>query len=1254
MSPDFAPSEPAGAVTRIRPRASGRRKLHWWTLLLPVLCFLTNQRTSAVTLWSDPGSTLVFENGAGRDVLGGAVKRDDFSNDTLYFKFHIDPQSDSSTEEYYAGVELYEGDAERLGIGNALKAWAYSAFVKPAGADSADPAPGYVDLHSASTEPSEPNMAPGYELPRRGVERTIVFKVQYVAGGDDLVTVWLNPDLSSGANEVSQLESLTTRFNANASFDELRLRHGGGGSGWVFSGLAVATSFSDFVDTSSAKPASPATDINFSPQRLSFQSWRREPGMPRNAIRALAQTRDGYLWLGGEDSVSRFDGARFVNFDLGLPARGNRVQSMLGDSHGDLWIGTGAGLVHYTDGEFVSITSNNGLPTNSVTSLTEDAEGRLWIGTTTGLTAWRDGKRDIIPGTEKLQDRRITALCRDSSDTIWIGVADEGVFRFKQGALEAVTDHAVDSLLRQSHCLLADRSGRIWIGAGDDSVLCRENDQWRRFRIPGHTATPYISCLAEQPDGTVWAGSTSEGLFQFKRGKLTTLNVDSGLPDNRVTGLLVDRDGGLWISSDTEVSRLRRTHLFAVGQNEGLGFGAVRGLAEVAPGVIWAVKPNDGLYRWEGRSFNRLTAAGLGVRDASLGAMLVASDGSCWVACTNGVLLYRDPQALSDESRLLALTNVSITSLAEGAADTIWAGTREAELWRLKRGTWTRSAKLSTTNAITALLAETNGAVWIGTGSGLFRWDGVAAVRFGKTNGLVSEVIRTLYRDVGGSLWIGTAGGGLSRWRDGRITTFTTQQGLPENTVSQILEDDGGRLWLGGDHGIVPVLKRDLESKSPMRLNTIFQSPFDRIDRNAAEACSTGFSPAGLKTRSGLLWFSSDKGVVVADPQQLPPRVAMPAVILEEVLVDGQSAPKLPVPSSSGRRGSNPPAAVSVRIPPGRHQVEVHYSSPQFESPEQMRFRYQLEGLDADWIDAGERRTAFYNYVPPGDYRFRVAASNGGDLWSESGMALPLAVSRHFWQRWWVIVLAAVTLLVAVGAVVRYVEKRKAQRRLKRLEQERALERERHRIAQDLHDEMGAKLCHISFLSEHAKRNGHAQEALREQIHTIADESRGLLHTLDEIVWAVNPQNDTLEHVASYINQYAQNYFQNTGIVCELDMPDQFAPYPVSSQARHHLFLAVHEAFTNILKHSRATKARLAMSYRHSNFEIVVEDNGRGFDAAAQISQNGGGSEDGLRNMRDRLESVGGRCSVVSSPGRGTTVTFVLPVNTLSESQVKS
>jgi signal transduction histidine kinase len=323
-----------------------------------------------------------------------------------------------------------------------------------------------------------------------------------------------------------------------------------------------------------------------------------------------------------------------------------------------------------------------------------------------------------------------------------------------------------------------------------------------------------------------------------------------------------------------------------------------------------------------------------------------------------------------------------------------------------------------------------------------------------------------------------------------------------------------------------------------------------------------------------------------------------------------------------------------------------------FDAPELIRFRYRLEGLDGDWVDAGTRRTAFYSYLPPGDYRFRVAACNSDGIWSENESGLELTVSRHFWQTWWFITLAGLSLMVSVGVAVRVVEKRKLQRRLKHLEQERALERERTRIAQDLHDEMGAKLCRISFLSEHARRGELPPQELQDQISSISDASREVLHSLDEIVWAVNPQNDTLEHVASYIGQYAQEYFQLTGIECELDIPAQLPAHPLSSQMRHHLFLAAHEALTNILKHSGAAHAKITMAYSNATFEINISDDGKGFTPTTLESKpqsTPAASGDGLNNMWQRLADIGGRCFIESASGRGTNIRFVMTLNPLAK-----
>jgi len=1187
----------------------------------------------AVVLWSDLGPTLVRTNGAGADVLGGAVKRDDLANDTLYFKFHVDPLSDGATEPYFAALELYDGDTEQLGLGNALDAWAYSVLVHSDVLSGSNHVAGYMDLHSSKpTNPSGGTSA-NYQLPRRGVGVTLVFKVQYIPNENDLVTVWLDPDLGPGATEIAQPDTLITRFISKATFDGIRLRHGGNGEGWVFSDLAIATSFSDFVEVSGTKPTEEEVDFTHGAQSLHFRSWLKEQGLPQTPVRALTQTRDGYLWLGSDAGVARFDGLRFVSFDAQHGLTNAPVRTLFGDSHGALWIGNAnCGLERWQDGQVTSLTTRTGLPSDSITALGEDSQGRIWIGTATGSVIWQDGRLAPLNNADEIKNRAVTTLFKDRQGNMWLGVAGAGVFERLGEKLLPITNIPEKPSLEDPHCLLVDRTGRLWVGAGEDFVYCREDDRWHRYRIPQHQAKPFVTTLAEEPDGTIWAGSAGGGLFQFSEGKFAAVPAGSGLAGNLVETLLTDREGKLWVGTDEGLNRLQRKSLFTLGQNEGLGFGAVRGLAEVSPGVIWAVKSSDGIYRWDGRSFSRLNAAGLALHESQINTLLLAHDGVCWVAGANGLLRYKDPVAAADEVKLYKLPGENILALAEDRTGILWAGTQQGKVWWLREGIWIEQTNFSLTNAITAMLPIADGSVWIGTdGAGLFRFSGRTPEHLGKPEGLASDAIRALHLDAEGTLWIGTAGGGLSRWQDHRVSTFTTREGLPDNTILQILEDDLSRLWLGTSRGIVCVSKRQLEQPVAGKIPAVYPKLVGLM-----EECTGGFCPAGLKTKSGLLWFSTTKGAVVVAPNTLAVETPMPTVVLEEILVDG-------VPDASHHAAGKDAA---LKIAPGRHRVEFRYTGLRFDATEAIRFRYRLEGWDPDWVEAGTSRTAIYNFVPPGKYRFSVIACNRDGLWAASGAELKLVFERYFWQSWWFIGFAGFALLVAVGATVRLAVKQKIKRKLKRLEQERALEQERTRIARDLHDEMGAKLCRISFLSEHARRSDITPTDLQEQITSISDDSREVLRSLDEIVWAVNPQNDTLEHLASYIGQYAQDYFQATGVECEVDSPALLPPHPVSSQLRHHLFLAVREALTNILKHSGASQVKVSLACVEDRFEIAVADNGKGFGPVtgqARTDSPVGDSGNGLPNMDRRLAEMGGHCQVESAPGRGTTVKFILP-----------
>jgi signal transduction histidine kinase/ligand-binding sensor domain-containing protein len=1217
----------------------------WWPAGV-ILC--ASASCPADIIWSDLGATLAHETGPGADILNGSLKRDESAKDTLYFKFRVNPISDAGTEPYFAAFELYEGDTERLAVGNALNAWAYGAFnvfeagktnfnIFETGKTNNLTTDYGIDLNSSKPTSAGNGGLFEYELPRTGIERTIVFKVQYVPGGKDLVTVWLDPDLGPGATESSQMTNLTTKFAANASFNQIRLRHGGRGDGWKFSEMAVATSFSDFVlDESGMKSGNAGLTIGRGQWPFTFQVWQRKQGLPQNFVRALAQTKDGYLWVGSEGSdagVSRFDGARFVSFGLPEGFQAGPVQTLLGDGQGALWIGSvGRGLGRWQNGKFTAFTKQDGLPSDSVNALAEDSAGRIWVGTEAGLAVWQHGHLDAFSAAGLPAGKPIAALFSNRRRTLWIGVKGAGVFILRGTQLEQVHDPAFDNLLQDPHCLLVDEEGRLWVGAGEDSVLYREEEQWRLFRLPRHLAGHYVCALAEDPDGSVWAGSVSDGLFQFKHGKLMAVNASSGLSDNLVEALLVDRDGRLWVGTHEGLNRLQPKNLSVISYHEGLGHGAVQGLAEVTPGVIWAGKTSEGLYQWDGRYFRSLPATGLSEGDGQAGALLLAKDGSCWMGGARGLLQFKDVGGVESLQGSPALTNLDVCSLAQHMDGRLWAGTRQGKLFCQEDGQWLNRSNGPPVHAITALAPMRDGSIWVGTaGDGLFSVSGNADGAWTKRSGLLSDWIRTLYLDSEGTLWIGTGGGGLSRLKEGQSATFTTREGLPENTVSQILEDDAGNLWLGGDRGIVCASKRELEDLAAHKKAAVYPRVYGYTEGMLSEECISGVFPIGLRTKSGLLWFPTQDGIVVADPHHQTMNIPAPAVVLEETLVDGV-----------------PHAAESLRLAPGKHRLEYRYTGFNFDAPDRVRFRYRLEGLDTDWVEAGASRAAPYSYVPPGDYHFHVIACNSDGVWNESGASVALTVLRPLWQEWWFLSLAAVCLTGSAGGAIRVVVKRKMQRRLAQLERERVLEQERARIAQDLHDDLGSSLTRISLLSGLAQEDKNNAGQVEIHVNKISQSAAQTLRALEEIVWAIRPGSDSLQSLVEYIAHFANELFEGDGVRCRLDLPADLPSRPLPPEMRHSIFLVVKEALTNSLKHSGAREVRVQAKVVDDDLEIVVQDDGKGFDPRGPSRGNG------LGNMRRRAQAMGGSVAIESRPGQGTTVRLLLhftPVHTNGKSR---
>jgi ligand-binding sensor domain-containing protein/signal transduction histidine kinase len=949
--------------------------------------------------------------------------------------------------------------------------------------------------------------------------------------------------------------------------------------------------------------------------------WRGEDGLPQDSVWAILQARDGYLWVGTGCGLARFDGVSFKVFGMaeGMPSL--HVRALLEDRQGALWIGTAKGVCRYAAGQFQSWTVRDGLAGDIISQLAEDPDGVIWIGTTVGLSRWSDGRFERIKLTEDPNDAGVRALAVDRNGDLWISMVKEGLRRRRGTGFVEVSG---EPEFRRSAPLrlLKDRAGRMWV-SGDGRVSCFDGTSWQVYGLPEGLPDVTITSLGEGADGTIWAGTTDQGLYFLRAGKFHAVRRADGLSDEAVRVILGDHENTLWVGTrGGGLNRLQPRKLLTRkiwdGQTEAQPFS----LAESAEGVLWVGTMGRGLYQLDSQGQAPVLRDRFQVNNPQVSAVLVARDGSLW--CSAGPSLFH-----WQEGQLSSVRGGSwVRCLCEDRQEGIWIGSQDGTLKLLKRGQLVDTSPFGPRGQLTSLVQERDGTLWVGTyGGGVGRLKDGRWAFFQKEQGLRSDIVQTLCLDSEGTLWIGTEGGGLGRFKDGRIVSFGKPQGLPEETILQILDDGAGYLWLGSYHGIFGVSRRVLDELTAGRASYVHARVFDRSDGLQSEECVGGFSTC-LKTRSGLLCFATGSGIVMIDPKQPWDKGVPPAVWFEELLVDGQPQAWRPGRASSGELGGSP-----VRIPPGKSRFEFHYTGLNFSAPEKVRFRYQLEGLDSGWVEAGPRRAAYYSHLLPGNYRFRVQAHNGNSVWGESGASVALKVQPHFWETWWFIALTVVGLAGSVAATVRHLERRKAQAQLRRLEQDRATERERARIARDIHDDLGARLTQISALTEQAERETPSTSPTGLLVRHIRATAQETLSRLDETVWTVNPRNDRLDRLADYILNYAEEFFRHTSVRCRFKLLGDVPPLAMGAEPRHHLFLAVKEALNNAAKHSGATEVQVQIEFAAGAFRVSVHDNGSGFDAAACLARGRG-----LENMRSRLELLGGRLDLESQPGNGATI----------------
>lgn len=944
--------------------------------------------------------------------------------------------------------------------------------------------------------------------------------------------------------------------------------------------------------------------------------WQSSDGLPEDYAQALAQTADGYLWVGTSGGLVRFDGTHFTVFNHeNEPAfRDDSVYCLYTSKDRTLWIGSeGGGLIRYREGAFRAYGVAQGLSNGFVRVIFEDRQRNLWVGTDAGLFRMQHESLVRIDGKGDVPRVAVHSIWQDREGRLLMGGSGLLILDGNKSTYYHSSEDLADNSIRT---IRETRDGAVWIGTISGLRKLEQGVRGDPFLAPRTISGTNISVMAESRAGELWIGTYGHGLRRLVGGRMARLDAPGELPHNNVLALFEDSEDDIWV-------------------------GTQGGLLRLSPSAASTVTTPDNVPR-------------------GINTIYQDPGGTLFVAALNGRLFQVSGQALTPAPLPAGLSTLPIRNVFRDSAGGLWMGTdgQGVAHWQ---GAETRrySMKQGLVNDfVRAFCEDRDGGIWIGTDGGLSRWHGGTFQSFGTQDGLAYGSIRVLLLDREGSLWVATDGG-LSRYRDGKfatdalldrlrgqkiwalhedahgglwigtqgagvfllenqkLTQYTTKDGLPSNKIQFITEDSRGNLWISGPSGIASVARRDLEEsrKSPGQLAVRVYSTSEGLSTNQM---SGGVQPAGALAASGDLWFASTKGAVRIEPD-VPYRGSPPPVLIEQVLADGAAVP----------------AGQLLRVGPGEGKLEVHYTAIRLRSPGRTQFKYWMEGFDRDWTEVGQRRIAYYTNIPPGDYRFHVVAYERNDPRNTAEQILNLQWRPHFYQTWWFLALCGMVAMAAAwggyGLHLRNLRQRFG-----------AVLDERNRLAREMHDTLIQGCIGVSTLLEAASSAqnvspGMGQELLdraRNEVRATVDEAR-------LAVWNLRQNAGTGHDLVRTLSQLAERIGLESGIPVRFE--NSGAPLALGAEGERGLMMLAREALQNAVRHAAPKHLSVMLRFEREMVHVEIADDGCGFDLSE--AKRSGDHHYGLIGMRERVAKLGGQLRISSALGQGTQVRISVPAS---------
>jgi diguanylate cyclase (GGDEF)-like protein len=737
--------------------------------------------------------------------------------------------------------------------------------------------------------------------------------------------------------------------------------------------------------------ADPAAAIDKKPlSTYSREVWTTRDGLPHNQVNAIAQTREGYLWFATWGGIVRYNGQEFRTYGRqNVPElRDNGIRGATVGPSGALVLATSRGGVSVLRGErWQTWGEAQGLSQDEIMAAVEDRAGRLWVATeSAGVNRISNGQVRVYDTQDGFKTDVTYGLLLDAEGVVWVGTGD-GIARI-EGERVQVFDERNGLPEGAIFSLVPAPRGGLYVGT-EHGVYVGEGGRFRP--LIADFPNEAVPSLQVDGSGALWIGTVNRGLMRFDDGELEVFDAAAGLPNNRVASLFADREGSVWVGTNAGLLRFADTPFITLDTHNGLADDYVRALLQTTDGTVW-IGTARGLDQW--RDGKMLPRPG-GESTDQLLSLAADDEGNIWAGMySTGLVRWRDGQPRENlRGGPGGIPGNQVRALAQTRDGALWIGTSRGLGRRARDGTLQAFHKADglPRDFILALHEGADGKLWIGTANGAAYYaDGrITALDLGKLEDV--QDVFGMHEDADGTMWFATDRG-LVRLRKGELKLIGVHQGMPVDTLFQVVTDTYGNFWLTSNSGVIYLRREQANAVLEGRAKTIDYQQFAEADGMASAQCNGGAGPAAMRADDGSIWVATAHGVAIVHPDQLARhRMAPPPVVIEGIRVDGRLA-------GNGK---------TLVLPPGTRKLELDYVSLSYRTPEQIRYRYRLEGFDNDWVERNQLRNAQYTNLPPGRYKFKVGAALRGSGWSPETAEINFEIQPRIWQRPWFMPLTA-------------------------------------------------------------------------------------------------------------------------------------------------------------------------------------------------------------------------------------------------------